>query len=120
MATNSSIPLPPIESFDTYNELKQSIFDQGRAIGIAYVVTKNDLRNGHRIITWNCKKYRKDRRRVINEDLRVRQRYTFREECLVSFKARERKDKIWEIVYRESRYCTHNHEAAPLGTFPEH
>ena len=128
MATNSGdnssdIPLPPEESFESYNDLKQSIFAQGEAIGIAYVIGKNDKKeNGRRVITWNCKKVgkAKDRRSLKNEDLRVRQRYSFKAECTVSFKARERPDNSWEIKHRGPQYSTHNHGRAPPIAFPEY
>ena len=121
MTTHSSdIPLPPAETFDSYDDLKRSILDQGRLVGVAYVISKNNLKKERREIVYNCKKSGKDRRRIRDEDLRLRQRSTFREECSVSFKVREQLDGTWVISHRGPQYSTHNHIPAPPGTFPEH
>ena len=73
MTYSSDIPLPPMETFDLYNDLKWSILDQGRLVGIVYVISKNNLKKECREIVYNCKKSGKDRYRIRDEDLRLRQ-----------------------------------------------
>jgi len=118
MATN--IDFLPEGVFDSFDALFGSVQEQGRLAGCAYVIGKSDIKKGRRVKVITCKRSGKERPRINNEEYRQRNRFTFKCQCPFSVKARERSDGSWTLQHRGPEFSTHNHDPAPIGTFPEH
>ena len=121
MATDiEPLSLLPEGVFHSFDALFLSLQEHGISAGCVYITKKSERRDRRWIKTIACKRSGKERPRIDNEEYRQRHRYTFKCECPFSVKARERCDNSWTLQYRGYEYCTHNHDPAPAGTFPEH
>jgi hypothetical protein len=118
-ASITLLSLPPEGIFETFDQLLDACQQHARLAGYAFTTAKSEKRHGKVIKTLICKRGGKHKP-SIDEDYRIRNKGSFKSNCQASIKARETQDGSWTLKWRESQYCTHNHEAGDPSAFPEH
>jgi hypothetical protein len=118
-ASIAPLSLPSEGIFDSFDQLYDACQQHARLAGYAFTTANSEKRDGRVIKTLICKRGGRHRS-TINEDYRIRNKSSFKSNCQVSIKARERLDGSWTLQWRESQYCTHNHEPGDPSAFPEH
>jgi hypothetical protein len=113
------LSLPPERVFESFDQLFNACQQHARLAGYAFTTAKSEKRAGRVIKTLICKRGGKHKA-SINEDYRIRNKSSFKSNCQASIKVRERSDGLWTLQWRESQYCTHNHEPGEPSAFPEH
>jgi FAR1 DNA-binding domain len=119
LASITPLSLPSEGIFASFNQLYDTCQRHARLAGYAFAISKSEKREGRVIKILLCKRGGTHQSRV-NEDYRIRNKSTFKSNCQASIKARERLDGSWTLQWRESQYCTHNHEPGDPSAFPEH
>jgi hypothetical protein len=118
-ASITPLSLPSEGIFASFNQLFNTCQQHARLGGYAFTIAKSEKRDGRVIKTLRCKRGGRHRA-TINEDRRIRDKSSFKSDCQASIKARERPDGSWTLQWRDSQYCTHNHEPGDPSPFPEH
>jgi hypothetical protein len=118
-ASITPLSLPPEGIFESFDQLLNACQQYARLAGYAFTTAKSEKRHGKVIKTLICKRGGKHKP-SIDEDYRIRNRGSFKSNCQASIKARETQDGSWTLKWRESQYCTHNHEPGDPSAFPEH